>query len=146
MPPNCYINQFPGENIVTCKHLLAAVSKNIADGDTPNWLPETYNLFYELPRFVHRYKTLEAKYECCGRGHKMFIFNNLLLLKSSESDNTWIIKPWNLGRGMDMFITQNLNQVIRLVNTVPKVISAMKLPLSKKGKITDSYILILVCF
>ena len=118
LPPNCFINQFPGENVLTCKDLLATVSKNIADGNTPKWLPETYNLLYELPRFVHRYKTLKAKYAYMLVGVVMVITG---FINCSESDNTWIIKPWNLGRGMDTHITQNLVQVIRLVNTIPKV-------------------------
>ena len=39
----------------------------------------------------------------------------------SNGDNIWIVKAWNLGRGMDLHITRNLVQIIRLVNTIPKV-------------------------
>ena len=42
-------------------------------------------------------------------------------LFSRGKDNTWILKPWNLGRGMDIHITRNLCQVIRLAQAGPKV-------------------------
>ena len=47
--------------------------------------------------------------------HVRFVFS------CSCHDNTWIIKPWNLGRGMDIHITRNLIQVIRLSQASPKV-------------------------
>ena len=36
-------------------------------------------------------------------------------------DNLWILKPWNLGRGMDIHITDNLVQMIKLAQAGPKV-------------------------
>lgn len=66
-----YINQFPCENVLTCKDLLAVTcrrgkqegaSSSIEErGPTlaPSWLPLTFNLLYELPLFVREY--LERK-------------------------------------------------------------------------------------
>ncbi len=63
------------------------------------WLPETYNLINELPKFVAYFNQRELE----------------------ELDNHWILKPWNLARGIDMKITNNLDQIIRSIETGPKV-------------------------
>ena len=52
------VNQFPCENVITCKDLLAAVARRGGDV-APAWLPLTFNLLYELPKFVRSY--LEKK-------------------------------------------------------------------------------------
>lgn len=105
--PNTFVNQFPFENVVTIKDLLAVVCRRSIekhhDAETlntfPHWLPTTYNLKTELKEFVSYFQNREAK----------------------GLDNHWIIKPWNLARSLDTYITGNLSQIIRLSQTGPKI-------------------------
>ncbi|CAB3983883.1 tubulin--tyrosine ligase 12 [Paramuricea clavata] len=104
-----YVNQFPFENVLTCKDLLARVVNRIGvlypercdcpGGTRPPWFQESYNLNFELPQFIHNFRKREERHE----------------------DNIWIIKPWNLGRSLDTHVTDNLNQIIRLRETGPKI-------------------------
>ncbi|XP_011644487.1 tubulin--tyrosine ligase-like protein 12 [Pogonomyrmex barbatus] len=106
--PHVFINQFPYENVLTTKDLLSIICRRKAtdklyDPDTletyPTWLPTTYNLSTELVQFV-AYFTRRAE-------------KNL--------DNHWICKPWNLARGLDTHITNNLYHILRLPFTGPKI-------------------------
>ncbi|KAK7485192.1 hypothetical protein BaRGS_00023602 [Batillaria attramentaria] len=102
----CHISQFPCEMVLTIKDLLAIVARRAAKNPPadplnpgPKWLPVTYNLETELPQFVSYFQTRAKK----------------------GLDNLWICKPWNLARGMDMTITDDLNRIVRLPETGPKV-------------------------
>ncbi|XP_055617626.1 tubulin--tyrosine ligase-like protein 12 [Toxorhynchites rutilus septentrionalis] len=106
--PNKYINQFPFENVITIKDLLSIVCRRVAEKSgqldplepNPKWLPVTYNLKTELIEFVSYYQ---------NRAHKGL-------------DNHYIIKPWNLARGLDTYITKSLTQIMRLQQTGPKIV------------------------
>ena len=95
--PNSLVNQFPYENNVTVKDLLAVICRRVPE--SKNWLPLTYNLSYELPKFICYFKKRE----------------------SEKLDNHWILKPWNLARSIDTTVTNRLNQIIRSHETGPKV-------------------------
>ncbi|XP_054011549.1 tubulin--tyrosine ligase-like protein 12 [Hylaeus anthracinus] len=106
--PHVFVNQFPFENVLTIKDLLCIVCRRKAGENThdpvtletyPEWLPTTYNLRTELVQFV-------AYFE-----HR----------KSRGLDNHWICKPWNLARGLDTHITNNLHHILRLPGTGPKI-------------------------
>ena len=66
--PNAFINQFPGEMLLTVKDPMAVVARRAAlsngsdpegiHGD-PRWLPVTYNLETELAQFVSYYQHRE---------------------------------------------------------------------------------------
>ncbi|KAG5322087.1 TTL12 protein, partial [Acromyrmex heyeri] len=107
--PHVFVNQFPYENVLTTKDLLSIVCRRKAmdklyDSDTletyPVWLPTTYNLSTELVQFVAYFMQRANK----------------------DLDNHWICKPWNLARGLDTHITNNLYYILRLPCTGPKIV------------------------
>lgn len=105
--PNKFINQFPFENVMTIKDLLSIVCRRTAHTHScpktlnsyPTWLPTTYNLKTELLEFVSFYQKREEL----------------------GLDNHWIVKPWNLARGLGMHITNDLTQIMKLQPTGPKI-------------------------
>ncbi|VDL76302.1 unnamed protein product [Nippostrongylus brasiliensis] len=98
---------------LTVKDLLSAIVMDQNSGEPPAWYQTCFNLNTELPQFISHYlhrKSSEIKY---------FVFLNRWLF--SGLDNTWIIKPWNLARGMDMHVSNDLRQIIRLTESGPKI-------------------------
>ena len=67
-----FVNQFPNENSLLCKDLLATVCQNVAPSEIgkedellrrgPEWLPVTFNLNLELPLFLDHY--IKRKKRC----------------------------------------------------------------------------------
>lgn len=108
--PNKFVNQFPFENVLTVKDLLSCICRRSVPVDkgqfdletlegVPKWLPTTFNLNTEMTKFVSYFQQREDK----------------------GLDNHWIVKPWNLARGLDMQITNNLTHILRLPTTGPKI-------------------------
>lgn len=107
--PDKFVNQFPFENVLTVKDLLSVICRRgVAEGEQfnrdtldslPKWLPTTFNLNTELIQFVSYFQQRE----------------------SLGLDNHWIVKPWNLARGLDIQITDNLHHIMRLPTTGPKI-------------------------
>nr|CAH0103372.1 unnamed protein product [Daphnia galeata] len=102
------INQFPCEHLLTVKDLLCIIGRRASENlnskseileNEPRWLPTTFNLKTELPKLVAYYFAQEK----LGR------------------PNYWIIKPWNLARSMDTHITDNLDMILRLAVSGPKI-------------------------
>jgi len=92
-----YMNQFPFEGCIVMKNNLAkTVNESLGYVD---WLQHTYDLTTHLHEFIGEYKTNEDK-------HKT---------------NIWIIKPPNMARSMDMVVTDNLDVILRLLETGPKL-------------------------
>lgn len=104
--PGRFVNQFPFEYILTIKDLLCVICRRKDYFVTenlevmPKWLPVTYNLKTELSKFISFY------------GNR----------KKRDLDNYWIVKPFNLARGLDTYITNNLNFILRLASTGPKIV------------------------
>ncbi|CAG4957430.1 unnamed protein product [Colias eurytheme] len=105
--PHKFVNQFPFEYVVTIKDLLAIVARRLAHKTidlseletTPLWLPTTFNMKTELPKLVAYY----------------------MQRKRLGLNNHWICKPYNLARGLDTYITDNLDFLCRLPLTGPKI-------------------------
>ncbi|CAH0728524.1 unnamed protein product, partial [Brenthis ino] len=105
--PNKFVNQFPFEYVITIKDLLAIIArraKNITSSKDqfetlPTWLPTTFNMKTELPQLVAYY----------------------MQRKKQVLDNHWICKPYNLARGLDTYITDNLDFLCRLPLSGPKI-------------------------
>lgn len=107
--PNKYINQFPFEYVITIKDLLAIVARRCSEKCNktysnkletyPLWLPTTFNMKTELTRLVSYYTQR----------------------KNKALDNYWICKPYNLARGLDTYITDNLCFLCRLPASGPKI-------------------------
>ncbi|UJR27284.1 hypothetical protein I4U23_008579 [Adineta vaga] len=108
------INQFPLENIVTNKELLSLVARRwktlfgskssdtdlfIDSQGSPPWLATTFNLTYELAQFAVYFQYREDQH----------------------LDNTWIIKPINLTRSIDMSVTNSFDMIVRLPESGPKI-------------------------
>ncbi|VDD79605.1 unnamed protein product [Mesocestoides corti] len=111
--PSVFVNQFPNESVLTVKDMLAALAASeraieiSGPGDafdlenegspkqplTCSWYPVTFNLFYELSQFVAFFQRQEEE------------------------------EPWNLGRGLGIFITDNLAQILRLTDSGPMIAS-----------------------
>ncbi|XP_019620968.1 PREDICTED: tubulin--tyrosine ligase-like protein 12 [Branchiostoma belcheri] len=104
--PEVYLNQFPFEGILTGKDCLAYIGQATVTNQEPGalengpkWLPTTFNLSWALPKFVSSFQQREER----------------------GLDNHWILKPWNLARGLDTQVTNKLHHIIRLSETSPKV-------------------------
>ncbi|MBN3284885.1 TTL12 protein, partial [Polyodon spathula] len=98
--PHVLVNQFPCETVVTVKDCLASVARRLGGVEGAKWLPRTFNLQTELPQFVSHYRQRQERGE----------------------DNHWICKPWNLARGLDTHITNDLTYIIRQRESTPKVV------------------------
>ena len=97
------INQFPFEHVFTIKDLLCIVCRRMRQGDhnDPEWLPTTFNMKTELCKFVSHFQYREDQ----------------------GLDNHWIVKPWNLARGLDMHVSKSLSQILKhSLAGVPKIV------------------------
>jgi tubulin--tyrosine ligase-like protein 12 len=87
------------------------------------WLQKTYDLETHLPAFIGEFQERQRV----------------------RKDNHWIIKPPNLARSMDMVVTNNLDAIIRLMETGPKLAQKyIHRPLTLFGNKIDMRFVVLV--
>lgn len=97
-PERHIFNQFPYEAVLVMKHCLQDCLHKVY-GNYPHYQESYYSLTH-LPAFIGRFRERE----------KM------------KQDNTWILKPINMARSADHVITNNLDCVIRHIETAPRLI------------------------
>ncbi|GAN06073.1 hypothetical protein MAM1_0110d05550 [Mucor ambiguus] len=98
LEPHQIINQFPNEKCLTYKHNMAELIQKTYG--MPNWFMPTYNIMTQLSEVVGDYLNSEE----------------------NEETNLWILKPWNMARGLGLDITNNLSEIVRQHdNPVPKI-------------------------
>ncbi|KAF9106301.1 Tubulin--tyrosine ligase-like protein 12 [Mortierella sp. AM989] len=115
------INQLENESCLTYKNNLAALVKS-AYGAVP-WSTTTYNLTTELAPFV---------------GH--YFWN-----KEHEHRNLWICKPWNMARGLQITIQEELAPLVRQRDTGPKVVQEyIQTPILYEGRKFDLRYIVLL--
>jgi tubulin--tyrosine ligase-like protein 12 len=94
---NIFLNQYPYESIITLKsNLTYLIQKNLGIN---NIMGISYDMKTELSEIIGNYYYNER----------------------NGFDNTWILKPINMSRSMDMIVTNNINEIIRSVETGPKI-------------------------
>ncbi|CAH0550755.1 unnamed protein product [Brassicogethes aeneus] len=95
--PQKLVNQFPYEYVLTVKDLLSMTCRRSENKD---WFPLTYNLNTEIHHFLSCFQSRVKE----------------------GLDNYWIVKPYNLARGLDMYITNNVYSLVRMAETGPKIV------------------------
>ncbi|CAO0803653.1 unnamed protein product [Mucor circinelloides] len=98
LEPHQIVNQFPDEKCVTYKHNMAELIQKTYG--LPDWFMPTYNIMTQLSEVVGDYLNSEE----------------------NQETNLWILKPWNMARGLGLDITNNLSEIVRQHdNPVPKI-------------------------
>jgi len=97
-PEKHIINQFPYEAVLVMKHCLNDCLRTVY-GQYP-FIQESYYSYTHLPAFIGRFMEREKK----------------------SQDNSWILKPINAARSSDHIITNNLEWIIRHIETAPRLI------------------------
>lgn len=116
-----YANQFPYETCIVMKnHLAQTVVDSLGE---VKWLQHTFDLQTQLNEFIGEFKSNEQ----------------------TGKNNLWIIKPPNMARSMDMVVTKNLDVVLRILETGPKLAQKyIHRPVTLRGNKIDLRFIVLL--
>lgn len=92
------IQQFKYEASLIAKDNIAALMRE-AFGVEDDTMMETFVLEDHLPAFIGKFKENQEK----------------------QKDNLWIVKPTNMARSIDTWVTDNLDLMIRQMESGPKI-------------------------
>eukprot|EP01107_Rhizomastix_libera_P000963 TRINITY_DN11799_c0_g1_i2.p1 TRINITY_DN11799_c0_g1~~TRINITY_DN11799_c0_g1_i2.p1 ORF type:complete len:1030 (-),score=262.54 TRINITY_DN11799_c0_g1_i2:30-3119(-) len=125
LKPNQFVNQFPNEQCFCFKNYLARTIEDF-HGIDRDWLPKAFDLDTQLPLFASEF-----------------------LLKREGSinpKNHWIVKPWNLSRGLNIHISRTFSQCALLGKDEGCRVACeyIERPLLFKGRKFDIRFIILV--
>jgi len=111
---NTYVTFFNKEAALVVKDSLAnMINTTLAD---TSCIQKTFDLEAQLPQFIGCFQDRAKK----------------------GQENTWIIKPTNLARSIDTWVTNNCEQIVRLVETGPKIAQKyIERPLTFQGRKID---------
>lgn len=133
-------NQFPYEAFLCMKsHLKELIQETKG---FCNYYGLTYDLETELSAFIGNFYFNQEPYfyNKNSKTKESEIYTNNILL-----DNTWILKPTNMARSIDMIVSNNLNEIIKCSETGPKICQKyINNPYLMNGKKFDFRYMILV--
>lgn len=137
-----FTNQYSFESIVTSKyHLMKLIQSNKG---ISNYYNLSYDLDKQLAELIGNYQFNENPYLIINEDNKL-LEDKQLMLQNTKLDNSWILKPINMSRSMDMIVTNNLFEIIKASETGPKICQKyMDKPFLFKGKKFDFRYMVLV--
>ncbi len=108
-------NQFPYEAIICMKyHLMKVIQESKGFSD---FYGLSYDLETELSQVIGNFYYNEEPYQVSDKSKP----NEDISLSNIQLDNSWILKPINMARSIDMIVTNNLFEIIKSAETGPKI-------------------------
>ncbi|EAN79213.1 Tubulin-tyrosine ligase family, putative [Trypanosoma equiperdum] len=115
-----YISQFPEESEFTSKQgLLRLIQETYGYVD---WYQTSYDSTTQLKELIGDFIVRKAALDKKIDTDPLVTYEDIGKLRSNDGTNLWISKPTNLARSIDMTLSSNLTELLRAVETGPKVI------------------------